>query len=1500
MNGSTTGVHHEFVKAALPYWYTSATPEQRQRLHRDILAGRLLQVEKVNTLSALKGLREFAKGKLTDALSTHEAFGPGLDVEQDEIWIAQVERRTASTGFVGISGGGPTVTATGYTKTSLLQAALHNYRSDEVQVVRGEHFSSLRRAASGPAIRASAARFMEFCRGLDLGGQYQNHLNRVFHPTAEAVAKGAPTAGNVGQAFDRCARNALHIAAHVALMQGPLKADDYHAVLSACGYDDDRLPAVAVQVSYLTLLGFDLRDVLVFKRADRDGYIVYIPDDHYSVFRRHTSLDELMDWLSLRLGYASYQQFFAGLVDHGQQQRFLVHIKRSLQTFLPRHLGGRPELNLRLQPITNLATDYFSLKAINRIRDEARVMAVPTADQDGAEDAELLKQRREPAMNILSVAGLFVPGVGEIVAGVVGIQLLGEVFAGVAAWRQGETEEALEHLSSVALNVAAFFAVQQAGKVLLPAILSAIKPSGFVDSMLPIKLSNGETRLWTSDLAPFAADVRLPDEVQPTAEGLVTHQGQQYINLEGRLYPVERDTTLNRWRVMPRGSEPLAPLLEHNGAGAWHHEGEDPGAWDSFTSFRRLGGRFAALPASDAGEVMKISGMDESLLSSLHLDNQRPPAALIDALERFELDRQVSTVAGEGEDPAQVFDRLNQRREATDDPGVQLLQRDFPGLPTLSAREVLAHASEQERAGMLATQRIPLAINGRVRSALQTSRLNRALEGFFLHSRALEPDTEKLAVHLLEHLPGWPKDVHIEIHDGLFGGPSTPGSLRIKRGEHGSLFAAVLHALPAESRQAIGFVDPEVDAQALARRISDEASHQRQRSAKLLGMRTIKPGFTGPERLADGRLRYSLSGRGRLSASMRADVERRNLAGDLVRLYPDALNIDRYIADQEALGRTVEQMRQEVRGRMRELLSLQTTLDGWANPVGPDIAITPVQRVVREGVSDAIIGAWRVSSSPLSTMRGLRSLTLRSIDMAELSGLPELPEHYARIGAINLDSVTASPEQIDGFVRRFANVTELSINNVAFTRLPGQLSELEHLSGLSLTGVRGMTFDQSVMDQLVQLRNLRMLDLSENSFGEINRFEHSQLRDLMLRNSQLTQWPQWVDDLSLSSLDISSNEIEHLPLRVIENQGQAAAPLVIHAHGNPLDQSELSQFWDSNNGRFGGSYRVETGELAVLNWEDSSDAGSEAFSDWSWQAGHRNSPSSLTSEPDVSIWLIDESGREAVNASLRGTWQDVEQAGDAEDLLKLIQRLNETPDFKNSHTSLAMDVRDVLAAAARDTALRTRLNAMAYGRLSGPEQTCQDGVRLIFSDIRIAVLEDAALLDEAHYRPGEALLRMVRSLFRLSEVESIATRDITVRSGNVDPAEVRMAYRIGLADELQLPGQPTQMQWARLADVSPQTLRDAGHEVLGREQGTAFVEYAALNNRWADFLRETYVDDFRRLWARCDAQMEALEGLALTNPAEYQRQGEEVANLFQVNEKILLEQLTRNLLDEYF
>src|SRR5690606_8533015 len=245
--------------------------------------------------------------------------------------------------------------------------------------------------------------------------------------------------------------------------------------------------------------------------------------------------------------------------------------------------------------------------------------------------------------------------------------------------------------------------------------------------------------------------------------------------------------------------------------------------------------------------------------------------------------------------------------------------------------------------------------------------------------------------------------------------------------------------------------------------------------------------------------------------------------------------------------------------------------------------------------------------------------------------------------------------------------------------------------------------------------------------------------------------------------------------------------------------------------------------------------------------------------PSVGIWIVE--GRTELNSRICAAWNVVEQAGDAPNLLVLLQRLRESRDFTRVHEELASDVMRVLEAAAENAGLRAELEIMANDRLFGAHQTCQDGARLIFSDIQVAVYAEAALRDVPEAQHTEVLFGVIRSLFRLNEVQLIADVEIASREARgvrVDHAEVRMAYRIGLATELSLPGQPVSMVWDRVAAVEHRDILDAGRVIRQREAGPEFIEYALADRRWDERLRVAHRLDLERVTAPIRAEQEAL------------------------------------------
>lgn len=104
------------------------------------------------------------------------------------------------------------------------------------------------------------------------------------------------------------------------------------------------------------------------------------------------------------------------------------------------------------------------------------------------------------------------------------------------------------------------------------------------------------------------------------------------------------------------------------------------------------------------------------------------------------------------------------------DTATMLIQRDFSGVPTILAREVLADATPTERDTLNSAKRIPLRLAQKARRAQQQMRLTLAYEGLYLDALA-GPDTETLALNTLPALPGWSDNLRLEVREGRFEGP---------------------------------------------------------------------------------------------------------------------------------------------------------------------------------------------------------------------------------------------------------------------------------------------------------------------------------------------------------------------------------------------------------------------------------------------------------------------------------------------------------------------------------------------------------------------------------------------------------------------------------------------------------------------------------------------------------------------------------------------------------
>ncbi|MDB5983964.1 MAG: Leucinerich repeat-containing protein, partial [Pseudomonas sp.] len=1566
-------VHNDFLKTRVPDWFVYSTAELRTRLKRDMVRGQHMRTQINTALADLQGLHEFARPLLSKALDAE--FGPGLDVDKD--YFSHIHYTyTFLTGRASVAGS---------TVQSLLQAALQNFHEEELAathdslsaIYQGEpnFYSVVDGSVRVHPLKVNPLKFMALCRKLDLGGKYQAHLDSFLGPIDKpAPNKPVPNRPLSPAQFKTLVmdkqRNVLQVEAHIACMGEMISYPDYRMLLSLPGTGETlSSTGKPLEVFTLKVLQTTVRDVLVFREQGQKQCVVYMPGEPTSPLISYDSFeDDFIKSLRAKLRSPDYLQYFARFIPERSRAAFFSKLRERLTphrvhsvqrgTGWHQQLIAIPEvdenanIDLELQALPDGVGEFFYRQYLLRLKDDARVLAVPTGDEDAESRRARLAGYLELSMNVANFAALFVPVLGEMMMVVAGAQLLTETFQGIDAWRHGDMDEALEHLTSVAENVAMVAVFAAAAKVAAPDSVPAIEGSSFVGEMIPVKCQDGSVRLWKPDLAPFNTRVALPDGLKPTADGVFTHKGQHYIPIEGTFYRVELDPVLNKWRIQSPRSPEFSPTLEHNGAGAWRHEGESPLSWDANTAFKRLGYSVQSLPEASIEQVMAVTGTDESQLRNLHLGNQKPSPALIDTLEHFDSDQQVQTfceqlndssrfesanpqlqaellpllpgwptdhsiassdaqiaegkllkavleglsdsdklaIFGPGKPPTPMnlaaklgelsnermpllFDLLNKARDISSDPLVNLIKRDFPGLSTAAAKELLAEADATQIAQMSTSKRIPLSLSGRARGYLQEARLNRALEGFYLTTGASNPDTQTLALHLLEHLPSWPADLRIEIRqdhftgelvDSIGGTSSTERAVLIKRGtsyracdvngnqlqhldDSGGFFSAVLQVVPEGSRKVMGFPDALADGQKLRSRVVDIATGQRAVASKVLGQWQIKPGFNGPVRLADGRLGYPLSGRGEASA-VRLQPSTEELIAAWQALYPEAPDVPRHIQGLMSRGTSAQALMDLVQTRGQQFETLRSTFDAWVETAG-QTPLTDEVRAARRTVATAVGRAWRYADlrSPL----GSGNLLLESIDLAAVGDLPSLPELYADLQYLTLRNITADTAQLNTFLARFPQLNRLELVGGGISVIPEGLTELTRLEHLSLENL-GLTIDQPAMDLFMNIPRLDELDLSGNVLGQIDSVDNLDLSMVWLCDMGLTDWPEWLDRLNLSQIDISRNQMTSLPDEIIHNRVDHSRQTVVMAYGNPIDHADLEAYW--RNSGYGMHYDLDFDfpeEISRLpNRGDAGDDSSNSSSD------EEPAPPVAT----AAIWQVQ--NRVELNTRLLTAWDQVEAAGDAPNLLILLQRLRETPDFKTFHEQLANDVLVVLEAAAGDTQLRGQLEGMANDRLFGADQTCQDGARLIFSDVQVAVYAEQALRGVPEARQTSTLLGVLRSLFRLAEVERIADLEITRRESagtSVDHAEVRMAYRMGLARELGLPGQPTSMVWWRLAAVDREALLDARRLVLQREMGPEFIDYVLQDQRWSERLRAGHRAELERTAAPFRAQMAALE-----------------------------------------
>lgn len=1455
-----------FIGKRLAHWFRSANAEQLVVLGDALRCSLVTRQRLSKALAAIQGVDSFAISVLEQALKAR--YHDDYSVRR---WKFIAGRREP---VINQQPVGAHLTEVVYQDMPLIEAALRNFTADESVAGGQPRGNRLLNSRAGRVRPPTAIEFARLCRDIDVGGQYQRHLDDVLQPS-----QGVPKL--LADAY----RYTLLVDAYEARLKGVLSEQELQLVIGLCNNGTlGRLDGAPVVARQLSLLGCNIEQIVVFDVIDEgllrnttQRVLLYIPADPNGPWSSFKSLRYLANGLGKRLRSTDYQRFFSRFVRRRDSQRFFSVV---IPGYADLAIWANISLDEHMRTYPAPLFDSLAKARIKQIKDDAAMIAVPVAAVDREVQREHDRRLAAEGWGLLSLAGFFVPVIGAALLAVTAWEMLGEVYHGIEAWHDGDTSEALDHLLSVATDLAVI-AATAAG---ISVVRRLWKRSSVVDALVPANLDGGTHKLWDQDLRAYRSETPAPGATRD-AQGVQRLGDHTWIEMDGHHYPVVQRATDGQWQLRERNG--LGPLLCHNNAGAWRLWSEQPAEWeDTYRLFRRLGGRFGELDDDQIDQALSIHGLDANHLRALHVHAQAPGAELQDSVLRISLDQRIRNLirglrAGEAVDDATVlqhaqlmpgaaglsdqdlaelawtqrrslFDRVYERMQVTDEPGVALLRRVFPSLHAQAASTLMSAANVVDRQRLLESARVPLRMAEAARISVSQVRSARVYEAFVIDTPQ-NADLARVALGMLIHLQGAPRGVSWRLFEGSLEGPQLlvteedsqafdlvhqQGTFQLldaqgsALGEPGELFEVMAAAYDDQQRDAMGISEP--FAHNLRVLLGRQALQRRQEVAALLGDRARTRGLRPPQRLADGRIGYLLSGRG-VARSTRTGRPRALLA--MVRsLYPtfsDA-QVIAWITDVEGAGLQIEP---EVTRLLQELETLRDHLHAWEQ-LGNTASVQEQRRYCR----DALVNCWQRRASVGPSLNEQAVNYRFTLYGAPAGTLPDIPEqvsfaHVFELALLGMDLQTLP----DGFLRVFGNLRILELSGNQLLRLPQSLSQLEHLRELDLFNNQ-IVLDNEQATTLGRCESLEYINLSFNPLGRSFSLRGlSRLRRLHLRNTGIRALPQALlgcPDLLLA--DLRDNQITQLPERFYQSAPWIRR--VVLLADNPLTGPQAQRL-----------------QASLLN------AATSPFAD--------NALAPLISTRQR--WL--DATESITRDELSVAWEDLERESGTDDFFAMLGRLLTTADFQQNGQALANRVFTMIRAINAHASLREELLNQVTQNL-----TCQDSVALCFSnlELRLLVWQAQFMADNQQ----DALLHLGRQLWRLDQVDRIALEDIQARraaGSDPDEIEVGLAYRLALRDALDLPVQPGDMLFREVAGLDAQVITRARTQVEAAESPEQLAHSLVAREFWQDHLLRTE----RARFATLDAPFH--ERLAALMDTETVPDGERLAQMNRIRDERL-------------
>lgn len=1208
--------HYATVKNKVPGWLLDASPDTHRTMRQagfkplpwfeqargadpgaarhlaSLYADHRLYEQQINAvLASLPTAEAFAEPLLKAAI--HDTFGLEVDVRTAHLFHA---RRAADAGvrfppYPPLLPPGAMAAAV----QPLLKSALQNFEAWETSpgamdsgntrsvVVSTARIEGMN--VDGTVLDIAPEKFAAICRNLDLGHKYQALITSVLNPSSAPGDAPDAAAFNMRGVFKSFEQSAFLLQVQLAFMRSLIDEQTCDALRHLAKNKPATLKGKPLACRFLRLWGVTLTGIVVIS-PDRESstgiepVVVYIPDDPFHPLQAYASSQQFIEVLRDSMLQPGYLTFFERFVPARDRALVFGNIH---QAFYPRVLnsGGwyevkldrKARLRVEEQPFAGQLFSALYRQKVAVLKDDGLFHAVPTAVEDRKSFDAALQYFLEKTFQALNIAAFVVPGLGEVMLGVMAVQLSYETFEGIECLTRGEREQAWGYFMDVVENVAmvtALGALGSSGRG-----IPAVEIPHAVGQMRAVRVPDGSTRLWTPDLTPFAHDTVLPAGLTPNEAGFIEYQGKQWWPLDGQTYAVKPPLATEPYRLEhPVRGDAYAPRLRHNGAGAWLHELDQPREWQGLYLFRRLGYTPARFSDEEALRILRISDTPDAVLRHTLAEAQRAPALLEDTAQRWQLDRELGRLVEQGEAGdlrARRTERFNSRYAGlyVSRPAQAVVRRSFPGLPLPVVDELLQHASSAELQRLTSTRRVPMRIAEEARAYLQNVRLARACEGIYLDS-VDSADSERLQLHSIARLPGWSPLVRVELREAQFHGAlidrvgraDAPIRKVLVRQEgagyqahdadgeplqgRADFYASLLHALPDRQRAELGF--PHVGQGAdLKQAVQRLPLLPRPVAREVLRMQPLKPAARSPMRLADGRLGYPLSGRGQLPGFITED----NMLDKIRLLEFQQAHPDEILRDLYRIGLSRAAIDSRLNQLLEEQRELRHSLDQWAQASASLTSPNELRSISRTGIGDALWHHWEANSLPETG----RAAPLR-LENVRLSDFPEqLPAFVAdRVQSLEVIGPDGGAlPALGDFFRRFPHATSLAVRGGEGLNSRELIASLRdaapQVRSLALTD-GALEVTQEALDGLRGLTHLERLDLSGNwlsaAGGEVDvaSLPFMALRYLGLERLALASWPEWLDSRALGRLaevSLADNAISQLPAWLLDNEARGAA-----------------------------------------------------------------------------------------------------------------------------------------------------------------------------------------------------------------------------------------------------------------------------------------------------------------------------------------------------------------------